>query len=227
MADAGGHLGPVLLDLHAPAAAMAELAPGQVPVDVLRAQLEPGRQALHEGGQARSVRLAGGDEAQRHPVHTLLAESRSSLAGLLAQLQARRRRPAASPGPSGVRGARPLLAQSDRRPGPPGVQLRRQLRRGVAGDPADLLARGARARRWRWDRGRSPGSAQLQRPGRDPPPPEASASAWWSRAPATPSTRSPRVGELGRLAARDSGLSLGRPRGSRRSTRAPPSSGYQ
>ena len=45
VADPGDHVGAVLLDLHAPAAAVAELAPREVAVDVLRGQLEPGRAA--------------------------------------------------------------------------------------------------------------------------------------------------------------------------------------
>ena len=72
MADAGGHLGAVLLDLHAPAAAVAELAPGEVAVDVLGAQLEAGGQALDDGGEPRAVGFPGCYEAKRHGAHTLL-----------------------------------------------------------------------------------------------------------------------------------------------------------
>ena len=57
MADAGGHLGAVVLDLHAAAAAVAELAPREVAVDVLGLQLEAGGQALDDRGQARTVGL--------------------------------------------------------------------------------------------------------------------------------------------------------------------------
>ena len=66
VADPGGHLGAVLLDLHAPAAAVAELAPREVAVDVLGAQLEAGRQALENGHEPGPVRLAGCCEAERH-----------------------------------------------------------------------------------------------------------------------------------------------------------------
>ena len=75
VAHAGGDLGAVLLDLHTPAAAMAELATGEVGVDVLGTQLEAGRQALDDRGQPWTVGLAGGDEAKRHGVHTLLTRA--------------------------------------------------------------------------------------------------------------------------------------------------------
>ena len=55
MADAGRDLGGVLLDLHAPAAAVAELAPGHVAVDRLLIELEAGGQALDHAGQAGAV----------------------------------------------------------------------------------------------------------------------------------------------------------------------------
>ena len=42
------HLGSVLLDLHAPAAAVAELAAGEVGVDALGAQLEARGQPLDD-----------------------------------------------------------------------------------------------------------------------------------------------------------------------------------
>ena len=56
----------IALDLHPPAAAVAELAPRHVGVDAPAVELEPGRQALDHAGQARTVRLAGRDELQRH-----------------------------------------------------------------------------------------------------------------------------------------------------------------
>ena len=65
MAHAAGDLGGVALDLHAPAAAVAELAAGQVGVDLLGAQLQARGQALDDRGQAGSVGLAGGDQAER------------------------------------------------------------------------------------------------------------------------------------------------------------------
>src|SRR3954452_15572048 len=73
VAHPGGHLGAVGLDLHAAAAAMAELAPREVAVDVLGPQLETGGEALHDRGQARAVRLPRCCEAERHTALTLLA----------------------------------------------------------------------------------------------------------------------------------------------------------
>ncbi len=66
VADAGGDLGAVALDLHAPAAAVAELAARHVGVEVLGRQREARRQPLHEAGEARAVRLAGGDQSELH-----------------------------------------------------------------------------------------------------------------------------------------------------------------
>ena len=66
VADAGGDLGGVALDLHAPAAAVAELAARHVAVDRLAVELEPRGQALDDAGEAGAVGLPGGDEAQRH-----------------------------------------------------------------------------------------------------------------------------------------------------------------
>ena len=77
MADAGGDLGAVGLDLHAPAAAVPELAPREVAVDVLGTQLEAGGQALDDGDEAGTVGLARGYEAQRHGAHTLLMRVRA------------------------------------------------------------------------------------------------------------------------------------------------------
>ena len=66
VAHAARDLGRVALDLHAPAAAMAELAARHVRVEVLGAQLETRGQALDDAGQAGAVRLAGGYETERH-----------------------------------------------------------------------------------------------------------------------------------------------------------------
>ena len=74
VADAGRDLGAVLLDLHPPAAAVAELAPREVAVEVLGPQLEARGQALDDRDQAGAVGLARGGEAQRHSAHTLLAK---------------------------------------------------------------------------------------------------------------------------------------------------------
>ena len=79
MADAGRDLRAVLLDLHPAAAAVAELAPREVAVDVVRGELEAGWESLDDRGQTGAVRLAGGCEAQRHVgTETLLAVLRSA-----------------------------------------------------------------------------------------------------------------------------------------------------
>src|SRR3954470_1164301 len=64
VADPGGDLRAVALDLHAPAAAVAELAARHVAVDRLAIELEAGGQPLDDAGQAGAVRLAGGDELE-------------------------------------------------------------------------------------------------------------------------------------------------------------------
>ena len=66
MADAAADDRAVGLDLHAAAAAVAELAARQVAVDVLGRQLEPRGQAFEHGHEAGAVRLAGCREAKRH-----------------------------------------------------------------------------------------------------------------------------------------------------------------
>ena len=66
VADPGGDLGAVALDLHAPAAAVAELAARHVAVDRGQVELEARGQALDDAGQAGPVGLPGGDDAQRH-----------------------------------------------------------------------------------------------------------------------------------------------------------------
>ena len=66
VADAGGDLGGVALDLHAPAAAVAELAARHVGVDRLQVELEARGEPLDDAGEAGAMRLPGGDQAQRH-----------------------------------------------------------------------------------------------------------------------------------------------------------------
>ncbi len=66
MANAGRDLGAVALDLHAPAAAVAELAARHVLVDVLAEQAQPGGQSLDDACQSGAVRLAGGDQSELH-----------------------------------------------------------------------------------------------------------------------------------------------------------------
>ena len=74
MADPGGDLGAVLLDLHPPAAAVAELAPREVVVEVLGLSSRP-------AGRPSTIAIRPGPcdspavcEAQRHSAHTLLAK---------------------------------------------------------------------------------------------------------------------------------------------------------
>jgi hypothetical protein len=64
--DAGGDLGRIALDLHPPAAAVAELAPRHVAVHRFAVELQPGGQALDDAGEPGAVALPGGDESQRH-----------------------------------------------------------------------------------------------------------------------------------------------------------------
>src|SRR5207244_9395598 len=59
-------LGPGLLDLHAPSAAMAELAPSEVAVDVLRRQSQPGGQAFDDRNEPRAMRFPCCGEADDH-----------------------------------------------------------------------------------------------------------------------------------------------------------------
>ena len=66
VAHAGGDLGAVALDLHAPAAAVAELAAGHVGVERILGQAQAGGQALDDAGQAGAVGLAGGDQTEAH-----------------------------------------------------------------------------------------------------------------------------------------------------------------
>ncbi len=66
MAHAAGDLGAVALDLHAPAAAVAELAARHVAVEVLGGQLQARGQPLDDARQARAVRLAGGYQTELH-----------------------------------------------------------------------------------------------------------------------------------------------------------------
>ncbi len=67
VADAGGDLGVVVLDLLSLGAAVAALAAPEVALHVLLGQWEAGGQPLHYDGEALAVGLAGGKEAKfRH-----------------------------------------------------------------------------------------------------------------------------------------------------------------
>jgi hypothetical protein len=59
-------LSAIALDLHAPAATVAELATRHVTVEILPSQLEARRQALDDARKTRAMRLAGGYETERH-----------------------------------------------------------------------------------------------------------------------------------------------------------------
>ena len=66
VAHAGADLDGVLLDLHPPAAAVAELAPRHVAVERLAVELEPRGQALDDRDEPGAVRFACCREAKRH-----------------------------------------------------------------------------------------------------------------------------------------------------------------
>ena len=66
VAHAGADLDRVALDLHPPAAPVAELAARHLAVEALAVELEAGGQALDDRDQPGAVRLAGGCEAERH-----------------------------------------------------------------------------------------------------------------------------------------------------------------
>jgi len=61
-------VGLVLLDLHPTAAAIAALAAREICVQVGLGQLEPGGNAVDDGGERFPVGLAGREEAER-PAH--------------------------------------------------------------------------------------------------------------------------------------------------------------
>ena len=111
VADAGGDLGGVALDLHPPAAAVAELAARHVAVDRLAVELEPGGQALDDRGEAGPVALPGGDDAQRHARKPTSPPRGGRRPG-------RRRGPA---GGSAADGGRAGRLRGDLRRRPPGV----------------------------------------------------------------------------------------------------------
>ena len=70
-AQAGRPGDAVLLDLHAPAAAVAVLAPRQLAVHGGRGDAQPGRQPVEDAGQARTVGFAGRQESQASQGHRL------------------------------------------------------------------------------------------------------------------------------------------------------------
>ena len=79
VAHAGADLDRVGLDLHPPAAAVAELAPRHVAVERLAVELEAGRHALDDRDQPRAVRLAcGGETEARAHGRTRLSARRAS-----------------------------------------------------------------------------------------------------------------------------------------------------
>jgi hypothetical protein len=60
MPDPARDRGLVALDLHPPAATMAELAPRQISVDRVAVELEARWETFDDAGEAGAVRLAGG-----------------------------------------------------------------------------------------------------------------------------------------------------------------------
>ena len=72
VAHAGDDLDAIVLDLLAPAAAVAALSARQVDVDVLGEHGQARGQVLDEDRQLRAVRLASGEHAQIAKAHTLL-----------------------------------------------------------------------------------------------------------------------------------------------------------
>ena len=86
-------LGRVALDLHAPSAAVAELAARHVAVEVLGAQLEARGQALDDAGQAGAVRLAGGYQTERHLRPSLFAGGSASVVASCVGARGERRMP--------------------------------------------------------------------------------------------------------------------------------------
>jgi hypothetical protein len=63
-ADAGEQLDGIVLDLHAPAAAVPLLAAGQVRVDISGNERHAGGHPLEDADERRPVGLAGGGEAE-------------------------------------------------------------------------------------------------------------------------------------------------------------------
>ena len=66
VAHTPGDLGAVALDLHAPSPAVAELAAGQVGIEIVPVQAQSRGQALDDAGQAGAVGLAGCYQADAH-----------------------------------------------------------------------------------------------------------------------------------------------------------------
>ena len=64
--DTGLDLDPVGLDLHAPAAAVAQLATREIAVDVIGSQRQASRKALDQGNQRRPVGLPRRSVRQGH-----------------------------------------------------------------------------------------------------------------------------------------------------------------
>src|SRR6478672_13237036 len=71
-----------LLDLHAPAATVAQLTPRHVGVQILRRELEAGRKSLDHGREAGSVRFPCGGEANASHAVNLQAACEPAFRGL-------------------------------------------------------------------------------------------------------------------------------------------------
>ncbi len=81
MTQAGKDLDLVGLDLLPGAAPVPLLAPPQVRVDRGLVERQAGRQAADDGDQRGAVRLAGGDELERHGCKPMAARITSTGAG--------------------------------------------------------------------------------------------------------------------------------------------------
>ncbi len=73
MAHAGGDLGAVALDLHAPATTVTELATSEIGAERVLLEAQPGGQTLDDAGQPGAVGLAGGDQTKAHGQPAYLA----------------------------------------------------------------------------------------------------------------------------------------------------------
>ena len=94
VADAGGDLGAVLLDLHAAAAAVAALAAGHVAGNVVLGEGQARGQALDEGGEALAVTFAGGEEAETAHQEACLSVPSPGEVGMGARVMGAARPPA-------------------------------------------------------------------------------------------------------------------------------------
>src|SRR5438067_2123288 len=89
-ADAGQDVDLIALDLHAPTAAVAALAAGEVAVDVGLSQRQAGRDTVDDGDQCLTVGFARGEEAEDAPHDRLAYRDDAVPVGRLARGASRR-----------------------------------------------------------------------------------------------------------------------------------------